>query len=235
MRIDIIVATYNSAEYIERCLFSIYKAASKSKRDVLNSVIIQDGCSSDNTLIIVKDFLGRLNIDLKSEKDLGVYDAWNKALRRATSDWILFLGSDDELVYNYFQIVDAFLSCNYNWITGKIRFGGTQIQGKPFDRNEFMLYMTSLHPGSLTRLDLLMPDGFETKYLAAGDYAFYARKIDYLNVAFVDEILVEMSSGGLSDSDKVLFETFTIRKEHFGMNFLCNYFLLMKSILGRRF
>ena len=45
---------------------------------------------------ILKSYGSIIDI-LKSEPDKGLYDAWNKALRLATGEWIMFLGADDYL------------------------------------------------------------------------------------------------------------------------------------------
>lgn len=88
-KISIIIATYNAENTIKRCIDSI--ACQKS--DEIELLVI-DGDSKDKTVDILKSYGNIIDI-FKSEPDKGVYDAWNKALRLATGEWIMFLGADD--------------------------------------------------------------------------------------------------------------------------------------------
>jgi glycosyltransferase involved in cell wall biosynthesis len=89
--ISIIVAVYNGAKTLQRCIDSV------SNQTYLNKeLIIIDGGSTDGTI----DLLMANNDKIaywKSEPDNGIYHAWNKALGHASGDWICFLGSDDYL------------------------------------------------------------------------------------------------------------------------------------------
>src|ERR1019366_6920119 len=94
-KLSIIVPTFNSSTYIERCLQSI---RIQTFRDY--EVILQDGASSDDSVQIARSFRDAnagMDIKLFSGKDEGVYDAMNKACRVARGEWLYFLGSDDEL------------------------------------------------------------------------------------------------------------------------------------------
>ena len=91
-RISIIVASLNAGRTIERCLNSIAEC------DYPNlEVIVADGGSRDGTLERLQSLRERMGDMLSwiSEPDTGIADAWNKAVARATGDWILFLGADD--------------------------------------------------------------------------------------------------------------------------------------------
>src|SRR5690606_23758859 len=56
--------------------------------------IIVDGASTDGTMDVVEKYRDRIDV-VVSEKDRGVYDAFNKGVGLATGDYILFLNSDD--------------------------------------------------------------------------------------------------------------------------------------------
>ncbi len=90
--ISVIIATYNAESYIRDCLQSIYM---QSYTDY--EVIIVDGQSKDNTLNIINEFTENLhNWVVISEKDNGLYDAWNKAVKLSNGEWITFIGADDQ-------------------------------------------------------------------------------------------------------------------------------------------
>lgn len=90
--VSVIIATYNAGKYLRRALDSVY---SQSYTNV--ECIVVDGCSKDNTLDIVREYVCK-NIVYISEQDLGIYDALNKGVLIAKGEWIYVLGADDELL-----------------------------------------------------------------------------------------------------------------------------------------
>ena len=93
--ISVIIVTYNAAATLQKCLNSIY---SQTYADI--KIIIIDGNSTDETIEII-----RANEDKifywKSEADGGIYNAMNKALLHIKSEWVYFLGADDELYADF--------------------------------------------------------------------------------------------------------------------------------------
>ncbi|WP_304008604.1 glycosyltransferase, partial [Desulfovibrio piger] len=89
--LSIIIATRNCADDLKKNLDSI----SQTIWDV-TEIIIQDGNSSDHTLSVAASY-PQLNLHVESSPDTGVYDAWNKAVQRASGEWILFMGAGDFL------------------------------------------------------------------------------------------------------------------------------------------
>ena len=89
MKISIISATFNSAEYISDCISSINN---QTHKDIEHIII--DGASKDNTLEIAQGIPNRI-AKIISEPDLGIYDAMNKGINLATGDIIGILNSDD--------------------------------------------------------------------------------------------------------------------------------------------
>ena len=92
--ISTIVALYNGAKTLQRCIDSVSDQTYPNKE-----LIIIDGGSSDGTIKILKSNHDKITY-WQSEPDNGIYHAWNKALDHTSGDWILFLGSDDYLWKN---------------------------------------------------------------------------------------------------------------------------------------
>ena len=90
-KISIITVVRNGAGTLESCIRSVVV---QNYQNV--EFIVMDGGSTDGTLDILKHYDGKIAF-WSSEPDRGVYDAMNKGVRRATGDWILFLGCDDTL------------------------------------------------------------------------------------------------------------------------------------------
>jgi len=85
--ITIITACRNGARFIVEAL----ESARRQQYPALQHLVF-DACSTDGTLAILKRYP---DISVTSEPDQGVYDAWNRALRRADGDIIGFLNTDD--------------------------------------------------------------------------------------------------------------------------------------------
>jgi glycosyltransferase involved in cell wall biosynthesis len=87
--ISVIIAVYNGAKTLQRCIDSV------SGQTYLNKeIIIIDGGSTDGTIEIITSNQEKITY-WESEPDNGIYHAWNKALGHTTGNWICFLGSDD--------------------------------------------------------------------------------------------------------------------------------------------
>ena len=89
MKVSVITATYNRESTVVRALKSI-----KSQTYDPIQVIVIDGASQDKTTALVSPLLDDKDI-LKSEPDLGIYDALNKGLSLAKGEIVAFLHSDD--------------------------------------------------------------------------------------------------------------------------------------------
>ena len=88
MKISIITATFNSENFISSNINSI-------KIQTYNNFehIIIDNKSKDKTLEIIKNE-GK-NLKIISEKDNGIYDAFNKGITLAKGEIISIINSDD--------------------------------------------------------------------------------------------------------------------------------------------
>lgn len=92
--ISIITVCYNAEETIERTLQSV------SSQNLSNyEYIIIDGKSKDGTLQIIEQYTSCVDL-LISEPDKGLYDAMNKAIKKATGDYLCFLNAGDKFHSN---------------------------------------------------------------------------------------------------------------------------------------
>jgi glycosyltransferase involved in cell wall biosynthesis len=90
-KISIVTATYNSSCVIAKCLQSV---ANQTFIDYIEHIII-DGGSTDDTLDVISKFPHVRHV--VSERDRGIYHAFNKGVNIASGELIYFLGSDDYL------------------------------------------------------------------------------------------------------------------------------------------
>ena len=87
----IITSTLNAMETIERCVESV-----RAQTFHFYEFIVIDGASTDGTAEFLNSNKELFSV-LISEPDSGIYNAWNKALKHARGEWVIFLGADDVL------------------------------------------------------------------------------------------------------------------------------------------
>lgn len=97
--LTIITVVRNGAATLDACIQSVI--AHNAPR--VEYVVI-DGGSTDGTVDLLRRYDDRIAF-WSSEPDAGIYDAMNKGVRRATGNWILFLGSDDTLAVDLAAIL----------------------------------------------------------------------------------------------------------------------------------
>lgn len=101
-KISVITVVLNNKSTIEETIKSVLN----QKYPNLEYIII-DGGSTDGTLDIINKYNEQIDY-LKSEKDLGIYDAFNKGLKIASGDLIGFINSDDIYTENCFKILKEY-------------------------------------------------------------------------------------------------------------------------------
>lgn len=104
-RLSIIIVTYNAALYLQNCLDSIYAQTYPTI-----DIIVIDGSSTDGTIELLQRNTSKLYFWL-SEKDAGIYDAMNKALKYINGEWVYFLGADDVLLPAFSNMVQNLHDC----------------------------------------------------------------------------------------------------------------------------
>lgn len=201
-KITIITAAFNSEKTISDTIESILNQSYENIE-----YLIIDGGSTDKTIEIIKKyqnlFCGRLIFI--SEKDKGIYDAWNKGLILSTGDWISFVGSDDILLQDSIsQYVKLIIqNPHMNFISSKMMFVKAnldliRITGLSWS-NKMNSYNCITHVGSLHHKSLFEKIGhFNIEYQIAGDYDFLLRCSDIIRPGYIDIITVKVREGGIS-------------------------------------
>jgi glycosyltransferase involved in cell wall biosynthesis len=206
-KLSIIIPTFNSGAYIEGCLRSV---ASQTFRDY--EVIVQDGCSSDDTVERIGSFRsGNPGIDIKLaiEKDRGPYDAMNKGVSRATGEWLYFLGSDDQLHDR--NVLAAIFGTSglagANVIYGNVRVIGSSdwaranpVYGGTFDV-ERLLHENICHQAIFYRAAFFREVGeYNVEYLIYADWDFNMRCWSRTKFRYLEVTVAIYSAAGLSGS-----------------------------------
>ncbi len=195
-KISIIISVLNTEQTLQRCLDSITEQTYKNWE-----LIIFDGASTDNTLEILKQN-NHIITFWKSEPDKGIYNAWNKALKHVTGEWVYFIGADDYLWQkNVLHQMSKQLkekSRQFKIIYGSINIvtaDGEVLQqmGQPWEiaKKDFFHMMTIPHQGTFHNYKLFVDSGnFDESFSIAGDYEFLMRELKTGSAWFVPDIIV---------------------------------------------
>lgn len=207
--ITVIVSVLNGGNTIENCIKSIIE------QDFLNwELIVIDGGSTDNTLDILNSYRDSITYMI-SEKDNGIYDAWNKGLKKANGEWLCFIGSDDVFLPSSLKNMSIIAnSIDVNFICSRVMMvdeNGNNVGaiGKKWDYSNFNKGLGIVHCGALHNKTLFENNIFDESYKIAGDFEFLLRVGDSIKPFFLNQITVKMCNKGVSRSsvNKVILET----------------------------
>jgi len=226
--ISVIVAAFNRSASLQRCIDSVAHQTYPHKE-----LIIIDGGSTDGTV----DVLNANNQKIaywESERDRGIYHAFNKALNHAKGDWIYFLGSDDYLwdtqsLNNIAQEIKNIKDKNIRLVYGKVAIvsqNGNVLQtiNKPWRqiKHLFLQGCYICHQGVFHHKSLFEKHGkFDEAFPITGDYELLLRELKSKEnqPLFLPNITVAaMQTGGYSSSPQhritILQEYATARRKN---------------------
>ena len=173
--ITIITVCKNSELTIEKTIKSIID------QDYQNiEYIIIDGKSDDKTMSIVEKYKENIKIAI-SEKDKGIYDAFNKGLNLANGDLIGFVNSDDTLTKNALSMLVKYHN-NYpdiDFIFGSVKKKWGVVHGY----RPWMIYLSwgfysSHSTGFYIKKEAAKKIGnYNLKYKCSADYDYFYRMI----------------------------------------------------------
>ena len=205
LKVSVITATYNRDTTVVRALSSI---KSQTYTDI--QIVVVDGASQDNTVLLVSPMLGYNDI-LQSEPDQGIYDALNKGLALAEGDIIAFLHSDDLYFDNdvISKVVEIFSDDSVDVVYGDVCFfSGSNVtktmrryRSDKLSKKNLAWGKMPAHPAMFIRRRIYKEIGFfETNFKIAADYEFLCRLVHYTNLksVYLSSVLVRMQLGGVS-------------------------------------
>lgn len=206
-------------------------------------LIIIDGGSTDTTNDIINSYMKYIAYTV-SERDKGIYDAWNKGIKKSGGKWVAFIGADDilcdgvindylEILHNKKNIEEIDYICaqmeliNQNGKSTKI-FGSAPVWSS-------MRYgMCAAHPMSLHNKNRLfdMYGLYNLDYKICADYEMLLRKKNSLTYIFIPKVVVKMQIGGTSFSERGVYEAFRIRRDKKTISLLENIYKYIGTVLG---
>ena len=203
MHLSIITVTYNSLHTLQDAYTSLC--------DQFYSPwewVVQDGGSTDGTVAWLESRTDQ-RIRWVSEKDNGIYDALNKAVRRAKGEWIGLLHADDVYPHDnvLFEVVEAMEG--HDAIYGDLKYVQAADITKVLRHWKSGTFSPTLlrkgwmppHPTLFLRKEIYAQVGeFDTQFKIAADYDFVLRVFaqPHLKVKYLPQVLMLMRQGGAS-------------------------------------
>jgi len=210
-KISIITSTYN-------CKQSLTKTANSIREQSYTNIewIIVDGASEDGTVDIIRE-----NVDITaywiSERDNGIYDAWNKACKYITGDWVIFMGAGDcfchahslEEMSSKLSDMTESIGIVYGNVYQKNKKNIIQFSYKNVDLNTLAMGRPTLpcHQGVFQRSSFFKSTNpFDSSYRIAADSKFLLQSLKQTNIHYIDLDICDMEMGGIGASAKSILK-----------------------------
>lgn len=182
MKLSIITVNLNNKSGLQKTIDSVI---SQTYKDF--EWIIIDGGSTDGSKELIEQYSQYITYWI-SEPDKGIYNAMNKGIISANSEYLLFLNSGDWLINtNIIEQAFPFMN-NADFVYGSLqlvnRDGDIKIWDIPIDSvtGEFFLNSTMPHPATFIKKEkLLQYGGYDESYKIAADWKFFMDAILFGN------------------------------------------------------
>lgn len=243
--ISITTPCWNSGKTIERTIKSVLEQKFKDYE-----YIIVDGGSTDSTLDIIKkyetQFEGRMR--WYSERDNGIYDAFNKGIKHSKGYFCWNVNSDDWLEPDALFNLELYMKANLNRaciLCCRLNMNdGNNVRTLPMVTHEGikksadkMLFMGIIHPASIYSKLVYDKIGiYDDRYYISGDMDHFIRcyrssKVDFIPL---DLVVTNMADGGVSNTFN--FRKFNhdrqLRFSKFTSNrFIAYYYITLSNII----
>ena len=165
----------NNDKYLEKTIKSVIGQKNKDFE-----YIIIDGGSKDNSLQIIKKYKNKINYFI-SERDRGIYDAFNKGMSLARGRFICIVNSDDILKKNALNIIKKYIDQNskIDFIFGSVKKHWGVLHGYRPEKIKYSWGFYSSHStGFYVKRESAKKIGlYNLKYKYHADYDYFYRMI----------------------------------------------------------
>jgi len=172
--------------------------------------IIIDGASTDSSVDVIKEFSNKLEYWI-SEPDKGIYNAMNKGILKATSDYCLFLNSGDWFVDK--NVIRDFCNSKFDEdiISGNIYLFdecGSVLRESVKKENfsyETLFYGTLPHQATFIKRELFLNFGLYNEGLKiVSDWEFFIKALIVNNSSYnhIDRVISFYDLNGISANIK---------------------------------
>jgi glycosyltransferase involved in cell wall biosynthesis len=213
---SIITVVLNGEKFLRETIESVKNQSFKDYE-----YIIIDGGSTDKTLDIIKEYSEHIDFWI-SEKDLGLYDAFNKGILMAKGKYIGIINSDDIYTINALKIINQYFSNNLeiDFVFGSVKKHWGILHGyRPKKIYYSWGFYSSHSTGFFIKKESANKVGlYDLRYKYHADYDFFFRMIVKNKLKGMatrkDEVTGVFRRGGFSSKipfRKLFFEELKIR------------------------
>jgi len=200
-KLSIITINYNNLEGLKKTLESV---VNQTWREF--EYIVIDGGSTDGSAEYLESKSEHIDYWV-SESDIGIYNAMNKGIAKATGEYLLFLNSGDHLYSNTVLLENKDQIAGYDLIYFSIEFSDiktSRIVSYPEQLNFSDFYLgTICHQSTFIKKTLFHELGvYDENLKLVSDWRFFALALFKYNCSYmkVDAILTTYYLDGLSSN-----------------------------------
>ena len=225
-QITVITVCYNAEASIEKTIGTVLNQNYPNIE-----YIIVDGASTDKTQDILRAYEGKIS-KIVSQADRGIYDAMNKGINLASSEYILFLNADDyflnesaiENAMRHVQLDKRDCIFYGDIVSVDQETGAGSIWSPKKDVSAHFLFKGSLpHPSTIYKASLFQLLGhYDDSFRISADYEFYVRAfVNGVHIKHIPVLMTVFSTNGISSDNnyKELLkrENERVRLTHFSL------------------
>lgn len=200
--ISVVTVVFNGSKVIEETILSVINQTYKNVE-----YIIIDGQSTDGTQEIIKKYKGQISHYI-SEKDNGVYEAMNKALKIASGEFLIFMNAGDKFSASFtlekFVKSISDLEAVYYGDTLYVDQSNKEVYARGGKFNKLKFYFTNIcHQSIFYPKHVYSTMAYNTKYTIYSDWE-YNLKLRKKGVIFIflPMIICTFELGGISSNQK---------------------------------
>lgn len=199
MRFSVITVCFNAGDKLKETIENILGQSSTDYE-----IIVKDGGSTDGSLSGIPS---DSRIKVFSEKDRGIYDAMNEAVKKASGDYVIFMNCGDTFA-NDDVLTDAARVIAKN-PDRRIYYGDAffckagEVITQPPEITESICYRhMPNHQSCFFDRHLWDDDGFDLSYKIRADYDFFLRSYFVKNIrpCYLDLTVAAYEGGGYSET-----------------------------------
>jgi glycosyltransferase involved in cell wall biosynthesis len=202
MFVEVIIPTFNRAQYLDRAVQSVLSQTYKD----FKLHIVDDG-STDETSSVLEKYEKHPQVVIHRHENRGVSAARNFAVTKSTHEWISFLDSDDEWLPNKLEKQISFLKENPQcqflhaeeiWIRNGVRVNPKVKHNKgPIDLFKRSLEFCLISPSTvIMKRDLFIKHGmFNESFTVCEDYDLWLKILAHEEIGFLPDFVAHKYGG----------------------------------------